>query len=323
MIRFTLSLALCAILAAADAHAVTMSWSPVGNPGNSNDGTGYGAVGYSYNIGTYDVTNSQYVEFLNDKDPTGANALGLYNPFSTIFSSETGHGIIFNSAAASGSKYAVAGFSGNAAVSFVSWYSAIRFANWINNGQGSADTETGAYTLGPLASNGTPNGLPLNGSSITRNAGATVFLPSENEWYKAAYYNPNTNSYLQYPTGSNTAPTASPPTSSPNLANYNNRVGIPTDVGRYTGTTSPYGAFDMGGNVYQWNESLIASFRGARGGAFDTDVTKLASSDRESFNPTFFGSEDFGFRLAETPEPSSLVLAALGFIGIAWHLRRR
>ena len=41
--------------------------------------TGFGAVPYAYNIGTYDVTNSQYVEFLNAKDPTGDNPLGLYN----------------------------------------------------------------------------------------------------------------------------------------------------------------------------------------------------------------------------------------------------
>ena len=77
------------LLAACSAHAqaVTIAWSPVGNPGNAADPASYlgnpapqlGAVSYSYSIGTYDVTNSQYVEFLNAKDPTGADPLGLYN----------------------------------------------------------------------------------------------------------------------------------------------------------------------------------------------------------------------------------------------------
>ncbi len=73
---------------------------------------------------------------------------------------------------------------GDKPVNYVSWYDSIRFANWLNNGQGTGDTETGAYTL----LGGTPT--PSNGVSITRNAGATWFLPSEDEWYKAAYHQP-------------------------------------------------------------------------------------------------------------------------------------
>ena len=83
----------------------------------------------------------------------------------------------------------------------VTWYDAIRFANWMNNGQGNGDTETGAYTI----LGGTPT--PSNGDSITRNP-ARQSMPSENEWYKAAYYDPTTTSYYLYPTSSNTPPTA-------------------------------------------------------------------------------------------------------------------
>ena len=122
---------------------------------------------------------------------------------------------------------------GNHPVNYETWYSAIRFANWLDNGQVAGSTETGAYTL----LGGTPT--PSNGNSITRNAGATVFLPSENEWYKAAYYNPATSSYYQYPTSSNTAPTASGPTSAPNSANVNNAVGNLTAVGAYTARRAP------------------------------------------------------------------------------------
>ncbi|MBI3838672.1 MAG: PEP-CTERM sorting domain-containing protein, partial [Planctomycetia bacterium] len=103
---------------AADARAVTIAWSPVGNPGNAADpatGSLYGAVPYAYNIGTYDVTASQYVEFLNAKDPTGANTLGLYmrNPNSLLDG-----GISFSAGNANGSKYSVISGRGNHPVNY-------------------------------------------------------------------------------------------------------------------------------------------------------------------------------------------------------------
>ena len=93
-------------------------------------------------------------------------------------------GINYNAGNANGSKYSVMSGNGNHPVNYVTWYNSIRFANWLNNGQGIGDTETGSYTLGSLGADGKPTG----GLSITRNPGAKVFLPSENEWYKAAYY---------------------------------------------------------------------------------------------------------------------------------------
>jgi formylglycine-generating enzyme len=313
---------------AVDAQAVTMNWSLVGNPGNLNDpttGSRYGAVGYSYNIGTYDVTNSQYVEFLNTKDPSGANTLGLFDQAMSDFFYG---GIRFNASNANGNKYSVFGGNGNHPVNYVSWYDTLRFANWLNNGQGNGDTETGAYTLGALGA----GGVPIHGNTITRNPGANVFLPSENEWYKAAYNIPGTNSYLQYGTGSNSVPTGSSPTALLNHANFSpGNPDSPTDVGAYTGTTSPFGAFDMGGNVFQWNESSNGDFggseRGLRGGSFNSTSFYLLSSnsiDDFAISTQFERGRDYGFRVASfVPEPSSLVLAALGFIGIAWHLRRR
>jgi formylglycine-generating enzyme required for sulfatase activity len=318
-------------LVAADARAVTMSWSLVGNPGNAADTrrmgdgtTGYGAVGYSYNIGTYDVTNSQYVEFLNAKDPTGVNHFGLYNSNMSNSAFPFFGGINFNSGSLPGSKYSVISGDGNHPVNFVNWFDAVRFANWLNNGQGNGDTESGAYTL--LGN----SRIPTNEDSIRRNAGATVFVPSENEWYKAAYYDSNTNSYFNYTTSSNTTPTGSGPTALPNHANIiPGGPDAPTDVGAYSGTTSPYGAFDMGGNVWQWNETWISTFlagtyRGLRGGGYLNNSAGPLFSSRNIDDP-FNSDNAVGFRVASTvPEPSSLVLAALGFIGLAaWRLRRR
>jgi sulfatase modifying factor 1 len=304
---------------------VTMAWSYVGNPGNAadstvmNDGTsGYGSVPYSYNIGTYDVTVSQYVDFLNAKDPTGSDPLGLYNSnMTTPGVGEPEGGVNYDAGAVAGSKYSVVPGDGNHPIVYETWFSAIRFANWLNNGQGNGDTETGAYTL----VGGTPT--PSNANSIVRNPDATIFLPSENEWYKAAYYNPVTNSYYQYPTSSNTAPTATGPTSVPNSANYNNVVGGPTSVGDYTGTTSPYGAYDMGGNVWQWNELISGSDRGLRGGSFSKPLSLyLLSSMRSDMPPADDISSTVGFRVASIPEPSTVVLAVLA-CGMIWWWRRR
>jgi sulfatase modifying factor 1 len=169
---------------AGDARAITIDTVPVGNPGNAADpatGSLYGAVGYSYNIGTYDVTNAQYAAFLNAK--AASDPLVLYDPRmgSNLRGGITQGGV-------SGSfVYTTKPNMDNKPVNYVNLYDTLRFANWLNNGQGNGSTETGAYTL----SGGTA--IPSNATSITLNADATWFLPSEDEWYKAAYYDPRSS----------------------------------------------------------------------------------------------------------------------------------
>jgi formylglycine-generating enzyme required for sulfatase activity len=305
--------------------ALVMDWVTVGNPGNPGDpqtscyecgpGTTFGSVDYVYSIGIYEVTNAQYAEFLNAK--AASDPLGLYSPnMGDPSISFTGHGGITQSGSDGSYTYSVIAGRENMPVVWVSFYDALRFANWMNNGQGNASTESGSYTLlgGTI--------IPSNGPTVTRNAGATIVLTSEDEWYKAAYYDPTLSIYYDYPAGSNTQTTCSTPPGASNSANCDGAVFDVTPVGSYTGSASSYGTFDQGGNVGEWNESIIGSSfdRGARDGTFYTVPTDLAAARRFAEPPHGEGSA-LGLRLVMLPEPSTGLLVIAGLLGLG--VRRR
>lgn len=108
-------------------------------------------------------------------------------------------------------------------------------------------------------------------------------------------------------------------------ANYNNSVGTVTDLGAYSDYASYYGTFDQGGNIQEWNDTIVStSNRGLRGGSFYSNVGALRSSFRPNLNPT--SEIDYlGFRvssLAPIPEPSAYA-AILGCLGLTLALVRR
>jgi formylglycine-generating enzyme required for sulfatase activity len=313
---------LCAVftLGPRSAAAITISTVPVGNAGNAPDqdyGFGQlGAVAYAYRIGTTEVTNAQYAAFLNAK--AKSDPLNLYS-----MSMGSGLGGIARSGASNNYTYAPIAGRADMPVNYVSWYDAIRFINWLENGQGDGDTETGSYTLGDNLDAG---GTPIDGTTITRNEGATWFLPTQDEWYKAAYHQNDgvTGNYFLYPTASDSAPTIVPPPGGSNSANYANAVFDFTAVGAYVDSASPYGTFDQAGNVQEWNETLFDQFslRGRRGGQYNGTVSMLrASSEQFKASPAF---EDYpiGFRVAMVPEPDAAVLAIVAW-AIAWRFRKR
>jgi MYXO-CTERM domain-containing protein len=113
-----------------------------------------------------------------------------------------------------------------------------------------------------------------------------------------------------YPTSSNTITTA--------RANYNDVIRNTTPVGSYA--ANYYGTFDMGGNVWEWNEAIIfGSYRGVRGGSFFNVVDNLRADNRNFSNPTI-EYDVFGFRVSQVPGPGSVALLAIGGLGA---LRRR
>jgi formylglycine-generating enzyme len=164
-------------------HGAPAGTVKVGNPGN---GFGIGSVDYVYHMGKTEVTHAQYIKFLNavaDSDPYGLYSLSMAH--------QTSGGIIRNGTdgnysysvkppavgkGPNGSDYTY----GNKPVVYVSWFDAIRYTNWLHNGQGNGDTETGAYTLGELIPfdefHGGGKGIPVDQSLISRNPGAKWFL---------------------------------------------------------------------------------------------------------------------------------------------------
>ena len=319
---------LLASLAAAD------PWVTVGNPGNDPDiryePPGYGSVAYEYRISKYEVTAGEYRDFLNAVNPTGTDPYGLYNSRMDTTTDGSGCQITWNTSTLSYD------FSGrpsgeeadwvNRPVNDVSWYDAIRFANWKTSG----NTESGTYTI----TDGGPNSGTVTIPDHATLVPGQWFLPTEDEWYKAAYYDPNKPGgagYWDYPTKSDTAPSNDlinpDPGNNATFYDGGSTIGSPyyrTEVGAHENSESPYGTFDQGGNVWEWNETGSGSSRVLRGGSWCyTGADYLTASYRNDYDP-WFEDVDLGFRLASPiPEPISATFMGSAFVGIAVAAMRR
>lgn len=287
----------------------------VGNRGNLPDpedgdrGTAgiqnFGAVPYDFQIGKYEVTISEYAAFLNAVAATDTYA--LFNP--NMATDPNSRGIQRSGSSGSFSYQVIE--PGNRPITYVSWFDAARFCNWLHHGrptglQGAETTETGAYVL-----QGATSGL-----GFPRQWGAKYWIPSEDEWYKAAYHQPSTqdgddDDFWLYPTRSNSLP-GNVVGELANQANFRtpNSFYSVTQSGTYSSSqnylttgeafsesASFYGTFDQGGNVYEWNDAEIGPNRGRRGGSWGLNEDNLRSSYHDSSNSDL-EYNDLGFRVA-------------------------
>ena len=252
----------------------------VGNTTNVDDDTNYGAVPYSYRVGKYEVSEAMI------------DAYNTANP-SILITKETR--------------------GADKPATSVSWNEAARFVNWLNTSQG----YQAAYKFD---TNGFNDNIALwtpaeawqqGGENLYRHKDAKYFLPSEDEWYKAAYYDPNkggagVGGYWDYATGSDSAPTAVASGTGTGTAVYGGQAD-PVDITN-AGGLSPYGTMAQNGNAFEWcesastapNDSAVES-RVRRGGSWYFNSNTLQSSARYSLNP-LFEDIDFGFRVAAVPE---------------------
>ena len=207
-----------------------------------------------------------------------------------------------------------------------------RFVNWLHNGQPTGTqnqytTEDGAYTLGGAVDD---NAL----LTVQRNGCWTWAIPTEDEWYKAAYHKNDgaTGNYFKYPTCSGDMPSlilTNP--DSGNIATFRDSsrwtIGSPywrTEVGEHESSASPYGTFDQGGNVREWNECVFdSSHRCLRGGSFSDWGHQMHSSERDAAYPAIDCGYYIGFRVVQVPEPSMFVAFLAGSVAAFGPFRRR
>ena len=295
-----------------------MEFVPIGNPGNAPDTTGApdpaGSVGRTYDINTFEVSRAMVTAYNANPGVVGISLEDM-----------TTNG----------------GNGANRPATGITWNEAARFVNWLNTQKGFAPAYK--YANSTITTDLTPwteaDTLDYDASNPYRSKRANFFLPSSNEWYKAAYYDPNkttgSNKYWDYATGSDTAPTITGGGTDVGSAVYGRTTAQgPADV-KNAGGLSPYGVMGLGGNVFEWEETSFvlnngsgSNSRGFRGGSWIQDFSYLSSSSRRSFAPTSEDNE-IGFRVASynsdavVPEPSMMVIGTLFGLGGLVAKRRR
>lgn len=309
------SLSIAAIWACTAAlHAQpAIEYVTVGNPGNSADEPQgdpprqFGAVTNSYRIGKFNVTVAQYAAFLNAR--AGTDPYALYNENMEI--TREGEDGSYT--------YTVVEGKANRPIRWVEAVDALRFANWLHNsGLPTSDTESGAYTF---ADPETPG---------SRNPDAKVFLPTEDEWYKAAYYDPTkggSGGYWLFAVRADDV-TADLPPGGPHSANFdavNRDDGETTDVGAYPSASSFYGTLDQTGNTWEWLEPdpETPDISRRRSGSWENAIGRLDKVQTGESAVGVGGTQHQGFRVAASvtdPGPSmTLTATRVGdSVEIAW-----
>lgn len=293
-----------------------MEFVTISDPGNSPDNdlnarpisSTLGSVGYTFGIGKFEVSRDMITKF------NAAQSLQIILQDMSVYG----------------------GNGSNKPATGVSWNEAARFVNWLN-------TSSGKFVAYKFTSNGVNDNIALwsatdtldyDASNPYRSKRATYVLPTYNEWYKAAYYDPTNKVYYDFATGRNTAPAAVASGTAANTAVYNGKPG-PADVNQ-AGGLSPYGVMGLGGNVQEWEEtsgdlanSSGSSTRGFRGGNWNG--SSISSSNRNPFNLPSQKNFLQGFRVTslssssggQVPEPSTITIFGLGALCLASRARRK
>lgn len=279
-----------------------LSFVPIGDAGNTayntlsayvtwgvvyTNGNGKGAVEYDFEMGTYAIKVYDIDEYNRDS----------INSTRQITIGNT------------------SGYNANPAIN-ISWNEAARFVNWLNIKEG----EQPAYNFTTTGVNdnitlwSSTSAWQNGGENLFRHKDTKYFIPSEDEFIKAGFYDGVNDVYYRFPTGSNTQPGPFGGGTDQDKIVYSQSGG---DGGRapvdFCGGVSPYGTMGQSGNSYEWVESasdgtnnIATDNRGIRGGTASISnysiMTTIASIDRHaSYPPTQDVGINCGFRVARAP----------------------
>lgn len=305
----------------------------IGDPGNapypggpSGQRAGVGQVNYEYRMGRTEVTTSQWLDFVN--------AVDSFNP---VLARDTLEPSVW------GAHY-VGGAPGTGrwmldpqqqaamtAVGGMSWRSAAMYCNWLHNGQAPTPyaISSGAYDTSTFTTN--PDGS-FN-DQLTRSPGARYWIPSTDEWIKAAHYDPNRDGHGQggwwtFPYQSESVPISGMP-GTPGAQTSVEVLGSPDlwyeiPLNSYPDAMTAYGLLDVSGGAKEWTEasqakapyfdrvfegSSISLYPGAV--LFDAAWTPSGSTRPMNHRP------DVGLRIASmVPTPGACVVLALGLFQV-------
>lgn len=293
-----------AIPAAADvfgsgANSFEVEFVTIGDPANAADTTGdpnpAGSVLYDYRMGKYEISRAM----IEKANAAGGLELTL-DPMAFV---------------PGGPRPAMPATG-------VTWFEAARFVNWLNTSSGSSpaykfNTQPGepGYDFDASIQLWVGGDAGFDAANPFRNSQAKYFLPSVDEWYKAAYHDPNANlgagGYWDYPTGSDSPPIPVASGTVTGTAVYSQPIGAIADV-TLAGGLSPHGVMGLGGNVFEWEETeldlvndAVSASRGLRGGDSNFGANFLIASNRQEGGPAggqppAGGSPNLGFRVAST-----------------------
>lgn len=289
MKKTTLLLLSLSTLASADQiGSLSIDFADIGNAGNANDigssglySSPFGGVDYDYRMSITEISQSMV----------------------------------------SAAGFTIGSWIGDQPAALINWYQAAAFTNWLNISTGHQPAYKLNAPLTALTLWSSAEAWQAGGENLYRHKDSYYFLPTEDEWYKAAFHQNNgvTADYWDYATGSNSAPTAM--VGGSGTAIYAYATPSPMSI-QISGGASDYDTIGQGGNVAEWLESAYdgsnstgTEGRVIRGGDWSTSAINLRSSSRSNFSPSYT-KNNVGFRVASVPEPSALALLALGMLAL-------
>lgn len=312
-------------------------WATIGAVGNSGLDLGpddvylrgRGSVGYRYRISKLEITTAQWMEFINTFHTQGDEYLRFGEPLNwgaEIDPTYDGPGQRWRLRNVADAE--------RLPVSAVTWREAAQYCNWLHNGKLSSfdSLATGAYDTSTWGGNAR-DGFTDEERHLP---GAKFWIPTLDEWIKAAYYDPNRNGpgeggWWLHPNGPDTALVSGWPVEGGQTSAGIETHGFPEEwnipLGAYADMVSPWGLWDISGATDEWTESyrdefqfgrvFLGSYAGATVWQYPDQAWTLEGSGavNSSNNST-------GFRIASIPTPPTAAIAVVG-IAVASLKRRR